>query len=176
MRKTIFSIKSIAIVLLVPSLFLLTANSINFSTLEPINKDNSILIKVYAQDNATSKNTPLPFDQNLEQLQNKISELQNQYNQISNRTNNIESQLKNIVTNADLSLSLNELQANLLNEVGNVYETTNNLQDTINYLQSTVNEMYGLYSFDNCVVTAADYGAQTDLLGFAETLRNCIGQ
>ena len=91
MIKTTFLTKLISLVLLIMILSLITVTSINSTPFETPSKELSI-VKVFAQGNATDKNTSGPLDQKLERLQNKFSELQNQYNQISNRTNNIEKQ------------------------------------------------------------------------------------
>ena len=82
-----------------------------------------------------------------------------------------------MVTTSDLGSSLNQLQTDLHNEFGKIYDVTSNLQSAVNELQFTVNEIWQrLGSFDNCVVMAAENGAQTDLLGFADTLKTCIRQ
>lgn len=180
------------------STLLFVGTILYLSYFEIANEDKYIIVNIYAQEeisreiplsnNSTAiSNNTLQSEQKFLQLQNKIQELQNQYNQISNRTSNIETLIdqimQNYVTTNDLGLSINQLKEDFSNQFTEIYEGNrnvgsiiNDLQSIVNELQISVNDIQRFEIFDNCVLAAAQYGAMTDLSGFAETLRSCAGQ
>jgi cell division protein FtsB len=128
----------------------------------------------------------------ISELYGLISDLQNQYSQLANRTTDLEQIIidmpqQDTITESELGASITQLQADTSDSLNQIYEDiTTSLQtsiddlnirvSTLENLQTSIDDLYNRAdTIESCVLTAANYGAQSsDMGGIYETLQNCL--